>query len=74
MDDLIFNVPYLVRHLSRGRTLRRGTIIMTGTPSGVAAFRQPPAWLKHGDEVEVDVEGIGIIKNRIVFDHDVQGS
>ena len=66
--DMIFDIPDLIRHLSRGLTLRKGTVIMTGTPSGVAAFMNPPPWLKHGDIVEVDIEKIGRIRNRMVFE------
>jgi 2-keto-4-pentenoate hydratase/2-oxohepta-3-ene-1,7-dioic acid hydratase in catechol pathway len=63
-----FDIPAILRHLSRGTTLRPGTVIMTGMPSGVAAFEKPPGWLKSGDVVEVTVEGIGRIKNRMVFE------
>ena len=66
-DSLIFDVPAIIRHLSRASTLRPGTVIMTGTPSGVAAFRKPPAWPQDGDVVEVEIEGIGKIRNKMVF-------
>ncbi|KEF57044.1 uncharacterized protein A1O9_07234 [Exophiala aquamarina CBS 119918] len=65
--SMIFDVATLVRHLSRGITLRPGTIIMTGTPDGVAAFMKPSPWLKHRDVVEVEISGIGKIKNRMWF-------
>lgn len=68
IDDLIFDIPRILRHLSRGTTLRKGTVVMTGTPSGVAAFMKPPAWLKDGDMVEIKVEKIGSIANRMVFE------
>ncbi len=68
VDDLIFDIPAILRHLSRGTTLRPGTVIMTGTPSGVAAFEKPPGWLKTGDVVEVTVEGIGRIRNKMVYE------
>ncbi|KAL4801512.1 fumarylacetoacetate hydrolase family protein [Aspergillus unguis] len=68
LDDLIFDVPAILRHLSRGTTLRRGTVVMTGTPSGVAAFMEPPAWLKDGDVVEVRVDRVGTLRNRMVFE------
>ncbi|KAK5307001.1 hypothetical protein LTR99_002693 [Exophiala xenobiotica] len=67
IDDLIFDVPALIRFLSKGRTLEKGTVIMTGTPSGVAAFMKPPAWLADGDVVEMEIAGIGRIKNNMVF-------
>lgn len=68
VDDLIFDIPAIIRHLSRGMTLRAGTVIMTGTPSGVAAFEKPPGWLKNGDVVEVQIPGIGKISNKMVFE------
>jgi 2-keto-4-pentenoate hydratase/2-oxohepta-3-ene-1,7-dioic acid hydratase in catechol pathway len=67
IDDLIFDVPALIRFLSKGRTLEKGTVIMTGTPSGVAAFMKPPVWLADGDVVEMEIAGIGRIKNNMVF-------
>ncbi|KAF2494817.1 hypothetical protein BU16DRAFT_463098 [Lophium mytilinum] len=67
-SDLLFNIPQIIRHLSRGTTLRPGTAIMTGTPSGVAAFMKPPAWLQDGDVVEVKISEIGSIKNKYVFE------
>lgn len=66
-DDLIFDIPEIIRHLSRGTTLRPGTVIMTGTPSGVGFFCNPKQFLKDGDEVEVEISGIGAIKNRLRF-------
>jgi 2-keto-4-pentenoate hydratase/2-oxohepta-3-ene-1,7-dioic acid hydratase in catechol pathway len=67
-DDMIWNVKEIIAHLSRGTTLRKGTIIMTGTPSGVGLFMEPKGFLKDGDVVEVEVEGIGAIVNRMVFE------
>ena len=67
LNDLIFDVPTLIRHLSRGMTLRKFTVILTGTPSGVAALMKPPAYLKDGDIVEVEIEKIGKIRNRMKF-------
>jgi 2-keto-4-pentenoate hydratase/2-oxohepta-3-ene-1,7-dioic acid hydratase in catechol pathway len=67
-DDLIFDVRTLIRHLSRGKTLRKGTIIMTGTPGGVAAFMKPPGWLNDGDIVEIEIEGIGRLRNKMVYE------
>jgi 2-keto-4-pentenoate hydratase/2-oxohepta-3-ene-1,7-dioic acid hydratase in catechol pathway len=65
LDDLIFDIPAILQHLSRGTTLRKGTVIMTGTPSGVAAFMKPPAWLKDGDVVQVHIDKIGTTRNKI---------
>jgi 2-keto-4-pentenoate hydratase/2-oxohepta-3-ene-1,7-dioic acid hydratase in catechol pathway len=67
LNDLIFDVPTLVRHLSRGMTLRKFTVILTGTPSGVGALMKPPAWLKDGDIVTVEIDKIGKISNKMKF-------
>ncbi|KIW90827.1 uncharacterized protein Z519_08610 [Cladophialophora bantiana CBS 173.52] len=67
-DDLIFDIPTIIRHFSRGMTIRKGTVIMTGTPSGVAAFMKPPAWLQDGDVVEMELENVGTMRNKMVFE------
>jgi 2-keto-4-pentenoate hydratase/2-oxohepta-3-ene-1,7-dioic acid hydratase in catechol pathway len=64
-SDMIWSVRQIIQHLSRGTTLRKGTIIMTGTPSGVGIFRNK--FLGHGDVVEVELGGLGSIANRIQF-------
>ena len=58
--------PAMVEHLSKVMTLEPGDIIFTGTPAGVGAVRKPPLWLKEGDHVRVEIEGIGHIENVIV--------
>ena len=65
-DDLIFDVPTLVHELTKVMTLEPGDIIITGTPSGVAAGRKPPNWLKVGDEVEIEIEKIGVLRHTVV--------
>ena len=62
--QLIFSIPYVVSFLSRHFTLLPGDIILTGTPSGVGAFREPPVFMKEGDEVVVEIEGLGRLANR----------
>jgi 2-keto-4-pentenoate hydratase/2-oxohepta-3-ene-1,7-dioic acid hydratase in catechol pathway len=66
-SDMIWTVAQIIEHLSRGTTLRKGTVIMTGTPSGVGLFMEPKGFLKHGDVVEVSIDGIGAIRNKMVF-------
>jgi 2-keto-4-pentenoate hydratase/2-oxohepta-3-ene-1,7-dioic acid hydratase in catechol pathway len=66
-SDLLFSIKDIMVHLSRGKTLRRGTVVMTGTPSGVAAFMDPKAWIKNGDLVEITIEGLGTLRNKHVF-------
>jgi 2-keto-4-pentenoate hydratase/2-oxohepta-3-ene-1,7-dioic acid hydratase in catechol pathway len=61
-QDMIFNIPTTIESLSRGMTLEPGEIISTGTPSGVGYARVPPLFLKPGDKVEAEVEGIGILE------------
>ena len=63
--DMIFPVAELISFLSTGATLLPGTVILTGTPSGVGFTRKPPVYLMPGDTVEVAVEGIGLLKNSV---------
>jgi len=62
-SNMIFSVQEVVSFLSRHFTLYPGDVILTGTPSGVGAFRDPPLYLKDGDEVIVEIEGIGSLVN-----------
>jgi acylpyruvate hydrolase len=64
--QMIFDVPRTIEFLSSFTTLRPGDVIATGTPGGVGFARQPPVWLEPGDTVEVEVEGVGRIENRVV--------
>ena len=65
-DDMIFDVPTLISFLSGSTTLLPGTLILTGTPSGVGEARDPKRYLVAGDEVTVDIEGVGILTNPVV--------
>jgi len=64
-SDMIFPVAELISYLSSGATLLPGTVILTGTPSGVGFTRKPPVFLMPGDTVEVSVEGIGTLRNPV---------
>jgi 2,4-didehydro-3-deoxy-L-rhamnonate hydrolase len=64
--DLIFDVPTLVSHISEFMTLLPGDVISTGTPAGVGAGRTPPLFLKAGDIVEYEAEGLGAARQRIL--------
>ncbi len=64
-DSLVFSVASLVSILSEAFTLSPGDIIVTGTPAGIGLARKPPLWMKPGDICEVELEGIGILSNRI---------
>lgn len=63
---MLFDVADLVAYLSTLQPLRPGDVIATGTPAGVAALHKPPAWLKPGSTVEVEVEGLGRLHNPII--------
>jgi 2-keto-4-pentenoate hydratase/2-oxohepta-3-ene-1,7-dioic acid hydratase in catechol pathway len=65
-SDMIFPIDQTIEVLSRGCTLEPGDIIATGTPEGVGMGRTPQEWLRVGDMMETEVEGIGILRNRIV--------
>lgn len=65
-QHLIFSVDALVSYLSQVCTLLPGDLIYTGTPPGVGAARKPPVFLKAGDEVEVEIEKIGVLRNTVV--------
>jgi 2-keto-4-pentenoate hydratase/2-oxohepta-3-ene-1,7-dioic acid hydratase in catechol pathway len=65
-DQLVFGVPRLIAHLSRGLTLEPGDVILTGTPGGVGMARNPQRWLEDGDVVEITIEGIGTLRNRVI--------
>lgn len=64
-SDMIFSIPRLIEFLSSNTTLAAGTVILTGTPSGVGAGRTPPRFLAPGDVVEIEISGIGVLSNRV---------
>jgi 2-keto-4-pentenoate hydratase/2-oxohepta-3-ene-1,7-dioic acid hydratase in catechol pathway len=70
-DDMVFDVPRLLAFVSAVITLEPGDIVLTGTPSGVGVFREPPVFLQPGDVVVVEVGGVGRLTNPIV---DADGS
>ena len=65
-SQLIFPVDYIIAYLSNIITLEPGDLIYTGTPPGVGMARKPPVWLQNGDEVEVEIDGLGVLKNKVV--------
>ena len=64
--DMIFDCCEIVAFLSRVMTLQSGTIVTTGTPPGVGLFQSPPAYLRVGDRVVVDISGLGYLSNRVI--------
>lgn len=66
-SDLVFDVRRIIAFVSQGTTLEKGSVILTGTPGGVALGMKPPKWLKDGDVVQVSISGIGTICNQMVF-------
>lgn len=65
-SQLIFDIPTTISILSEGLTLEPGDIIATGTPAGVGMGFTPPKFLKAGDEVEVEITNLGVLKNKVV--------
>lgn len=64
--DLIFDIPTLIETVSRGITLYPGDIIATGTPAGVGLGMTPPVFLKKGDIVRIEIDGIGVLENPVI--------
>ncbi len=64
--ELIYDIPTLIEYVSKITPLAPGDIIATGTPEGVASYRNPPLWLKPGDVVEVEISGIGTLRNPVM--------
>src|SRR4051812_41142204 len=65
-SNMVFGVADIVSFVSQAITLEPGDLIITGTPAGVGAFRKPQVWLKPGDEITIEIEGLGSITNPVV--------
>lgn len=65
VSDLCFDIPHLIEYCSIWTPLAPGDVLVTGTPGGVGRVRKPPIWMKPGDIVEVDIRGVGILRNTI---------
>jgi len=68
VGELCFDVPQLIEYCSSWAQLEPGDVIVTGTPGGVGAGRKPPVWMKAGDSVEVEISGIGTLRNPVTAD------
>jgi acylpyruvate hydrolase len=64
-SNMMFPVAETIVYATQGITLEPGDLLLTGTPSGVGHARKPPAWMRHGDVCEIEIEGIGILRNPI---------
>jgi 2-keto-4-pentenoate hydratase/2-oxohepta-3-ene-1,7-dioic acid hydratase in catechol pathway len=64
-SDMIFNVQSLIEYCSAFTPLAPGDVIVTGTTGGVGAFREPPVWMRPGDTVEIEISGVGILRNSV---------
>lgn len=64
-DNMMFPVAETIADITQGMTLEPGDILVTGTPSGVGHARKPPAWMRHGDTIEIEIEGVGLLSNPI---------
>jgi 2-keto-4-pentenoate hydratase/2-oxohepta-3-ene-1,7-dioic acid hydratase in catechol pathway len=65
-DQMIFDIPTVIESISAGMTLYPGDVIATGTPSGVGMGFKPPRFLKKGDTVKIQIDGIGVLENPVV--------
>ena len=65
VDDLVFTIPKLIQYCSTFTELVPGDVIITGTTGGVGAYRTPPLWMKPGDTVEVEITGVGTLRNPV---------
>lgn len=66
ISDLCFDIPTLIEYCSTFTELEPGDVIVTGTTGGVGAYFKPPKWLKPGDSVEVEVTGVGVLRNPVI--------
>ncbi|HEY8268643.1 MAG TPA: fumarylacetoacetate hydrolase family protein [Xanthobacteraceae bacterium] len=64
-DNMMFPVAETLVYLTQGMTLEPGDVLVTGTPSGVGHARKPPVWMKQGDVAEIEIEGVGTLRNPI---------
>ena len=67
-EQMIFKIPKLIEYISSFTTLAPGDVIVTGTPGGVGARRNPPLWMKPGDTVEIEIDKVGVLVNSIADD------
>ena len=64
-EQMIFKIPKIIEYVSTWTTLQPGDVLVTGTPGGVGARRNPPVWMKPGDKVEIEIDKVGVLENSI---------
>jgi acylpyruvate hydrolase len=64
-SDMVFGVAHTIELMSQCMTLEPGDVIVMGTPAGVGYARTPPVWMREGDLIEIDIERIGVLSNRV---------
>jgi 2-keto-4-pentenoate hydratase/2-oxohepta-3-ene-1,7-dioic acid hydratase in catechol pathway len=64
-EQMIFKIPKIIEYVSTWTTLVPGDVLVTGTPGGVGARRNPPIWMKPGDKVEIEIDKVGVLENGI---------
>ena len=69
--DMIFSVADIISYISQFTHLEPGDVLATGTPAGVGAGRTPPIWLRPGDHIDIEIEGIGILSNTVKAEAEV---
>jgi 2-keto-4-pentenoate hydratase/2-oxohepta-3-ene-1,7-dioic acid hydratase in catechol pathway len=67
-EQMIFKIPKIIEYVSTWTTLEPGDVLVTGTPGGVGARRNPPVWMKPGDKVEIEIDKVGVLENSIAED------
>ena len=65
LSQLIFDLPILISYVSKAMAWRAGDVLVTGTPGGVGSKRNPPVYMKPGDNVEVEISNIGVLSNTV---------
>lgn len=70
MDRMIFDIPWLIAYFTTFTPLEAGDVIVTGTPSGAGSSRTPQEWLAEGDTIEVEIPGVGLLRNTVARDTD----
>jgi 2-keto-4-pentenoate hydratase/2-oxohepta-3-ene-1,7-dioic acid hydratase in catechol pathway len=73
-NNMMFPVAETLADISQGMTLHPGDVIVTGTPSGVGFARNPPVWMNEGDVCEIEIEGVGLLRNPIKNENQSQGA